>query len=554
MTVMTRAARSASTGRAGGCGCGGGCGGGCAGGASATSTPAGASAFVRPRFFGGMLLTEDDLQAATDYVVGKRRLTNRYVLGTGRGVRARCRRATPVSGDRWSSDRATRSTAAATTWWWTARPRSMSSRWCASCGSAPAWTAVSPAPTGPATTTCSTSSTPRQPTEPVAPYADDNCAVGDCEFSRVQEGYRFELSCDPPPDEPTLIDIVRECVNVEDEQVKEDAAAMAGVVRLGLSQERDTVGGGGARADVRPRDRPDQGRAGQDRARQGRQRRRRRSRRPSTSCAERPRRWPMTRPIVRAGRASAGCPARVATCSAPGPARSRSGCAAPPRWRRCRRTSGGRRSGCWRSPSRRPGSPSSASSRRRAPPPAAAVAPPASAPVAAGETPEEVYVRDAARLKTRVLRGLEDSGRSGCREYREISALKFKTLDQRSPYEVRVLGRTFLSVLVNCVCGAANPRCPTCTDARVPLARVRVEGCDVVSICDLERRWVHSPRALAYWFPIVEELRQLLEGRCCPDDCEGRYSDRLEEQEAGPGARARGRPAACAGVLGAAAW
>jgi hypothetical protein len=144
-------------------------------------------------------------------------------------------------------------------------------------------------------------------------------------------------------------------------------------------------------------------------------------------------------------------------------------------------------------------------------------------------TPEEVYVRDATRMKMRVLRGLEESGRSGCREYREISALKFQTLDQRSPYEVRVLGRTFLSVLVNCVCGAANPRCPTCTDARVPLARVRVEGCDVVSICDLERRWVHSPRALGYWFPIVEALRQLLEGRCCPDDCEGRYVDRLGE-------------------------
>ena len=48
-----------------------------------------------------------------------------------------------------------------------------------------------------------------QPTDPVAPYAADDCAIGDCEFSRVREGYRFELSCDAAEPEPTITDVLR---------------------------------------------------------------------------------------------------------------------------------------------------------------------------------------------------------------------------------------------------------------------------------------------------------------------------------------------------------
>jgi hypothetical protein len=51
------------------CGCGG-----------APATPA---AFVRPRFFAGQLLTEDDLSLLVDYVSGKNRLHNRTLFGPG---------------------------------------------------------------------------------------------------------------------------------------------------------------------------------------------------------------------------------------------------------------------------------------------------------------------------------------------------------------------------------------------------------------------------------------------------------------------------------------
>ncbi|XVU28353.1 hypothetical protein ACQPZJ_15305 [Actinoplanes sp. CA-054009] len=70
MTTMTKT----------GCGCG--CGGG----------PATPAAFVRPRFFAGQLLTEDDLSLLTEYVAGKNRLHNRAFSGPGvvRGLAVTC--------------------------------------------------------------------------------------------------------------------------------------------------------------------------------------------------------------------------------------------------------------------------------------------------------------------------------------------------------------------------------------------------------------------------------------------------------------------------------
>jgi hypothetical protein len=41
------------------------------------------SAFVRPRFFAGQLLTEDDLSLLVDYVTAKSRLHNRSLSGPG---------------------------------------------------------------------------------------------------------------------------------------------------------------------------------------------------------------------------------------------------------------------------------------------------------------------------------------------------------------------------------------------------------------------------------------------------------------------------------------
>jgi hypothetical protein len=42
-----------------------------------------AQGIVRPRFFAGQLLTEDDLQLLSDYVGQKNRLHNRHLFGAG---------------------------------------------------------------------------------------------------------------------------------------------------------------------------------------------------------------------------------------------------------------------------------------------------------------------------------------------------------------------------------------------------------------------------------------------------------------------------------------
>jgi hypothetical protein len=88
MDAMTKTSKS------GGCGCGGagksgGC--GCGPGTPATACACGDvgcatcrnQGFVRPRFFAGQLLTEEDLQKLVDYTVAKNRLHNQRLWGDG---------------------------------------------------------------------------------------------------------------------------------------------------------------------------------------------------------------------------------------------------------------------------------------------------------------------------------------------------------------------------------------------------------------------------------------------------------------------------------------
>jgi hypothetical protein len=77
-----------------GCGCGGrgggygsGCGCGCgakaAPPAAVACSPCETASFVRPRFFAGQLLTEDDLGALVDYMLAKQRFHNTRLFGKG---------------------------------------------------------------------------------------------------------------------------------------------------------------------------------------------------------------------------------------------------------------------------------------------------------------------------------------------------------------------------------------------------------------------------------------------------------------------------------------
>jgi hypothetical protein len=69
------------------------------------------------------------------------------------------------------------------------------------------------------------------------------------------------------------------------------------------------------------------------------------------------------------------------------------------------------------------------------------------------------------------------------------------------------------------LCTLINPPCCPCDDLCVPLARISVKDCKVMKICNLVRKIIISPAALSYWLPLQQILQQL----CC---CEPLERDR----------------------------
>jgi hypothetical protein len=77
------------------------------------------------------------------------------------------------------------------------------------------------------------------------------------------------------------------------------------------------------------------------------------------------------------------------------------------------------------------------------------------------------------------------------------------------------LFRYFWRYLVDCICSAVNPVCQPCDDTGVLLACLEVKDCQVVRICNMERSFVLSPMALRYWMPPLHQLGETLEQFCC---------------------------------------
>jgi hypothetical protein len=69
--------------------------------------------------------------------------------------------------------------------------------------------------------------------------------------------------------------------------------------------------------------------------------------------------------------------------------------------------------------------------------------------------------------------------------------------------------------LQECLCCALNPPCPPCEDTAVLLACLEVKDCKVVKICDLERTFVLTPLAVRYWLPPLRLLGEVIEKLCC---------------------------------------
>ncbi|WP_428268715.1 hypothetical protein [Haliangium sp.] len=72
-----------------------------------------------------------------------------------------------------------------------------------------------------------------------------------------------------------------------------------------------------------------------------------------------------------------------------------------------------------------------------------------------------------------------------------------------------------LRYLFDCICRATMPPCPTVGDPAVLLAHIDLEQCKVTSICNTERRYVLSSTAMRYWLPPLGWLGAMLEFVCC---------------------------------------
>lgn len=186
----------------------GGC--GCAQGFASFTQPELSDALMRPRFFPGQLLTEDDLGQLVSYVTAKSRLHNRFLFGAGvvAGLQVRKHPASP---------RAVRVDAG-----YALDPhghdivvpcrqdldllamvrelvRARMGKDCDPVSNPPEQLEGTPTPK-PLRQYGLYLRYHEQPTEPVAPYTtgDDPCAEQACQFSRVQEGFVFELRCFEP--------------------------------------------------------------------------------------------------------------------------------------------------------------------------------------------------------------------------------------------------------------------------------------------------------------------------------------------------------------------
>jgi hypothetical protein len=484
-------ASSGTTGKSGGCGgqCGGNC--GCAGSAGVS----GASAFVRPRFFGGMLLTEDDLQAIDDYTVAKRRLTNRHMFGPGVvcGLDVDCDPCKPgwvtvspgyaldccgndiVVGCPESLDAL-------------ALLSDLRRREGLDCGE--------PCDDTPRRGYLLVVSYTEQPTDPVAPYAQDDCAVGDCDYSRVREGYRFDLVCEVQEPDPSLFDRLSECAGQSDPRGVE-AARLIEMAHLAKTQHiaRAAEESGEAPAMAIP------------------------------VVAEfgAARKEGIVPAAALLGRSTAVLAAAAAHDANLGPS------IGLPAARRKAISDHTRQLAEDLLASGELDELSATERQRVTVVLNAAKNQENLEQLSAGQRiwlaegyeaaeAARTFTADADVVRASIIHKLEQTGRGNCRERREVERLGFYQFDANATDTVHRLGQAYWSIVVGCLCDLANPPCPQCTETRVPLARVLIEGCEVVEVCALVRQWVLAPRSLNYWVPIVDILRRLLMERCCTRD------------------------------------
>ena len=115
------------------------------------------------------------------------------------------------------------------------------------------------------------------------------------------------------------------------------------------------------------------------------------------------------------------------------------------------------------------------------------------------------------------LSQLEGRLLSHCRATAELNRLTVPSDDDAALLSAaKAVVAAVQQIVVECMCGAVNPPCPSCEDSAVTLAVITVEGCEVVEVCSSVRRHALTGSALRYWLPL-EILYDQIEDMCCGD-------------------------------------
>ena len=513
-----------------GCGCGSSSGCGCGSSSGCGCGPASALAatgnFRRPRFFAGQLLTEDDLGLLEDYVVGKNRLHNRHLFGDGVvcGLRVFCHdcdrgKVTVEPGyalDCCGNDLVVPCAEEVDVLALIEELRLEHGG--AGCGD-PCAVAGEGTRDGVTRHYCLYLNYAEQLEEPVAPYATDQSCDGPCEPSRIVEGYRYELRCGPhePVTRPDVLTTIRQCIGdlpdlgvqtgrmLDHQRVGTSLTHAQAALAADIPYQFDTASADRLRQAGEDLDAFDLGSA--DTAVDTSYRlvetvrlfRQNLALAVDATAAEREaadlsddelaglsaqladkmERIPADRVLARVvvhDRASAGAVLRL---SDPGADEYQTRLSAT---------------------MMKAGLAFDSRSRRD-------------------------YSDSLERLREWLLLRLEKSGTvTSCRLRDEVLAIRVdSSVDVGSEAWARAFGRAakrlaeaVFDYLIDCICAALNPPCPTCEDEGVLLACLEVEDCEVVDICNQVRTNVLAPTAFRYWFATpIHLVSQAIEFLCC---------------------------------------
>jgi len=535
-----------------GCSCGGSCGGtcGCGGGCGGAG-----QAFARPRFFAGQLLTEDDLDLLSTYVVEKNRLHNRSFFGAGVvcGLAVTC---DPCGGGKVSvqpghaldccGNDIVLSCAQSLDINALVRRLRIERNGGVDCGDP--CTDSKNTPTN-AAGTAAGQQTPAPPTgadyclyiryaeqmtDPVSPYStDDPCGSQACEPTRIQEGFAFELRCrscdEAAPD--NLFTRISACLGslmTTQRTMRNTRSAFLYASALEPAIARAASADPKALINAQRLDGTTKALASLD------------------ALPAKPESWSADNVYVAADtaqtlaslmaawstmsdadRSTLDSPDQVAaSITAAKSGLARLGAIAPQApveqlitdpFDRDVVTITTQRSLLWANPES-----------------AVKTVPPAESQLMGGGIVYSAQLKSSlsltlARIKANLVDRLGKRGAStDCTLLRDVQAIQIPDEDPATGAgtasalgardATHQLSDALMRYVRECLCGAINPPCPSCDDPAVLLACVHVEGCEVTRICNLERSFVLTPVAARYWMPFLRSIGNVLERLCCPND------------------------------------